>query len=117
MVNSLDFVKVTESAALAASRWMGRGERDAADGAAVEKMREALSEMEISGRIVIGEGERDEAPMLYIGEELGRGGVRDRYRRRSGRRHEPGRQRPAQFDRRHGALPSAAACCTRRTRT
>ncbi len=75
MVNSLDFVKVTESAALAASRWMGRGERDAADGAAVEKMREALGDMEIAGRIVIGEGERDEAPMLFIGEELGRGGV------------------------------------------
>ncbi len=75
MVNSLDFVKVTESAALAASRWMGRGERDAADGAAVERMRASLGEMEISGRIVIGEGERDEAPMLFIGEELGRGGV------------------------------------------
>ena len=75
MVNSLDFIKVTESAALAASRWMGRGERDAADGAAVEKMREALGEMEIAGRIVIGEGERDEAPMLFIGEELGLGGV------------------------------------------
>jgi fructose-1,6-bisphosphatase II len=74
-VHSLDFVKVTESAALAASRWMGRGERDAADGAAVEKMREALGEMEIAGRIVIGEGERDEAPMLYIGEEVGAGGV------------------------------------------
>jgi fructose-1,6-bisphosphatase II len=75
MISTLDFVKVTESAALAASRWMGRGERDAADGAAVEKMREALGEMEIAGRIVIGEGERDEAPMLFIGEELGRGGV------------------------------------------
>ncbi|HXF33742.1 MAG TPA: class II fructose-bisphosphatase [Candidatus Acidoferrales bacterium] len=73
-VDSLDFVKVTEAAALAASRWMGRGERDIADGAAVEKMREALNEMEISGRIVIGEGERDEAPMLFIGEELGLGG-------------------------------------------
>jgi fructose-1,6-bisphosphatase II len=73
-VHSLDFVKVTESAALAASRWMGRGEREAADGAAVEKMRETLGEMEITGRIVIGEGERDEAPMLYIGEEVGRGG-------------------------------------------
>src|SRR5580693_9017519 len=72
---SLDFVKVTENAALAASRWMGRGERDAADGAAVEKMRETLGEMEITGRIVIGEGERDEAPMLYIGEEVGMGGV------------------------------------------
>jgi fructose-1,6-bisphosphatase II len=73
-VNTLDFVKVTENAALAASRWMGRGERDTADGAAVERMREALNAMEISGRIVIGEGERDEAPMLYIGEEVGRGG-------------------------------------------
>jgi len=73
-LDSLDFVKVTEVAALAASRWMGRGERDIADGAAVEKMREALNEMEISGRIVIGEGERDEAPMLFIGEELGLGG-------------------------------------------
>ncbi len=74
MVRSLDFVTVTESAALAASRWMGRGERDAADGSAVEQMREALGQMEISGRIVIGEGERDEAPMLFIGEELGAGG-------------------------------------------
>ncbi len=73
-VDTLDFVKVTESAALAASRWMGRGERNIADGAAVEKMRDALNDMEIAGRIVIGEGERDEAPMLFIGEELGRGG-------------------------------------------
>jgi fructose-1,6-bisphosphatase II len=74
-IATLDFVKVTESAALAASRWMGRGERDTADGAAVEKMRESLGEMQISGRIVIGEGERDEAPMLYIGEEVGAGGI------------------------------------------
>jgi len=73
--DSLDFVRVTERAALAASRWMGRGERDIADGAAVEQMREALGEMEITGRVVIGEGERDEAPMLYIGEEVGRGGL------------------------------------------
>ena len=74
-IDSLDFIRVTEEAALAASRWMGRGERNIADGAAVEKMREALNEMDISGRIVIGEGERDEAPMLFIGEELGRGGM------------------------------------------
>lgn len=74
MINSLDFVKVTESAAIAASRWMGRGERNIADGVAVERMRERLNEMNITGRIVIGEGERDEAPMLYIGEQLGRGG-------------------------------------------
>ncbi len=74
-MDTLDFVKVTEAAALAASRWMGKGERDKADGAAVEKMRETLNDMEISGRIVIGEGERDEAPMLFIGEEVGRGGI------------------------------------------
>lgn len=74
-LNTLEFVKVTEAAALAASRWMGKGERDLADGAAVEKMREVLGGMDIRGRIVIGEGERDEAPMLFIGEELGRGGV------------------------------------------
>ena len=73
-INTLDFVKVTEAAALAASRWMGRGERDTADGAAVEAMRECLNDMDIAGRIVIGEGERDEAPMLFIGEEVGRGG-------------------------------------------
>ena len=74
-MNTLEFVKVTEAAALAASRWMGKGQRDLADGAAVEKMREVLNNMEIRGRIVIGEGERDEAPMLYIGEEVGKGGV------------------------------------------
>ena len=74
MKPSLDFVTITERAALAASHWMGRGERDIADGAAVEAMRAALGEMEISGRIVIGEGERDEAPMLFIGEEVGCGG-------------------------------------------
>ena len=73
-VDTLDFVKVTEAAALAASRWMGRGERNIADGAAVEQMRDALNDMAIAGRIVIGEGERDEAPMLFIGEELGLGG-------------------------------------------
>src|SRR6516162_3567122 len=61
-MDTLDFVKVTEAAALAASRWLGKGERDKADGAAVEKMREILNDMEIRGRIV-------------IGEEVGMGGV------------------------------------------
>lgn len=69
----LDFVKVTEAAALAAARLMGRGDNDGADAAAVEAMRSAMSELDIRGRIVIGEGERDEAPMLYIGEEVGAG--------------------------------------------
>jgi fructose-1,6-bisphosphatase class II len=65
---------VTEAAAFAAGKWVGRGEKKTADGAAVEAMREALNKLPISGRVVIGEGERDEAPMLYIGEELGLGG-------------------------------------------
>lgn len=70
----MEFVRVAEKAAIAASAWSGRGQKDLADQAAVEAMREAFNSMEFSGRIVIGEGERDEAPMLYIGEELGLGG-------------------------------------------
>jgi fructose-1,6-bisphosphatase II len=64
-------VAATEAGAIAAARLMGRGDRDAADHAAVEAMRRAMEEAEISGTIVIGEGERDEAPMLYIGEKVG----------------------------------------------
>jgi len=64
-------VAATEAGAIAAARLMGRGDRDAADHAAVEAMRRAMEESEISGTIVIGEGERDEAPMLYIGEKVG----------------------------------------------
>jgi fructose-1,6-bisphosphatase II / sedoheptulose-1,7-bisphosphatase len=71
----LELVRVTEAAALAASDWMGRGDKESADQAAVDAMRRALNELDISGRVVIGEGEIDEAPMLYIGEKLGRGGV------------------------------------------
>jgi fructose-1,6-bisphosphatase class II len=69
----LDFVRVTEAAALSSARWVGRGDRNAADQAACEGMRSTLNEMPFKGRIVIGEGERDEAPMLYIGEEVGNG--------------------------------------------
>ncbi len=72
---SLEIVRVTEAAAVAAGRCMGQGDNNGADQAATDAMREALNELDISGRIVIGEGERDEAPMLYIGEELGKGGV------------------------------------------
>ncbi len=68
---ALEAVRVTEAAALAASRWMGRGDEKAADQAAVDAMREALNGLEIQGTVVIGEGERDEAPMLYIGETVG----------------------------------------------
>lgn len=70
---ALEAVRVTEAAALAASKWMGRGDEKSADQAAVDAMREALNGLEIQGTVVIGEGERDEAPMLYIGEEVGHG--------------------------------------------
>jgi fructose-1,6-bisphosphatase II / sedoheptulose-1,7-bisphosphatase len=73
---ALDLVRVTEAAALAASRWMGRGNKIEADGAATEAMRRAFDAVEIDGTVVIGEGEMDEAPMLYIGEKVGRGGPR-----------------------------------------
>ncbi len=68
---ALEAARVTETAALAASRWMGRGDEKAADQAAVDAMRTALNGLDIDGTVVIGEGERDEAPMLYIGEEVG----------------------------------------------
>src|SRR5690606_28339542 len=70
----LDTVRVTEQAAIAASRVAGKGESDLVDQAGTDAMRKVLNELEINGEIVIGEGERDEAPMLYIGERLGRGG-------------------------------------------
>ena len=68
---ALELVRVTEAAALAASRWIGRGDKNAADGAAVEAMRKAFDTVAITGTVVIGEGEMDEAPMLYIGEKVG----------------------------------------------
>ena len=68
---ALEMVRVTEAAAIASARFMGRGDRHAADRAATEAMRVTFDEVEVAGRIVIGEGERDEAPMLYIGEEVG----------------------------------------------
>ena len=71
----LDAVRVTEIAAIAASTLVGRGDEKAADQAAVDAMRTALNSLAIDGEIVIGEGERDEAPMLYIGEKVGRGGA------------------------------------------
>ena len=70
----LEILRVAEVAAIAAADWNGRGDKVAADQAATTAMREAFNEIEFSGRIVIGEGERDEAPMLFIGEELGKGG-------------------------------------------
>ena len=66
-----DFIRVTEQAAIAAAHTMGLGDRHKSDRVAVEAMRHELDQLAIAGRIVIGEGERDEAPMLYIGEEVG----------------------------------------------
>jgi len=71
---ALELVRVTEAAALSASLLMGRGDEKAADQAAVDAMRNALNALHIDGTVVIGEGERDEAPMLYIGEKVGAGG-------------------------------------------
>jgi fructose-1,6-bisphosphatase, class II len=68
---SLELVRVTELAALAASPWMGRGDKNSADGAATEAMRSMFDTVSIRGTVVIGEGEMDEAPMLYIGEQVG----------------------------------------------
>lgn len=68
---ALEFVRITEAAALSCARWMGRGDEKAADQAAVDAMRKAFDSVHIDGTVVIGEGERDEAPMLYIGEKVG----------------------------------------------
>ncbi len=71
---ALELVRVTEAAAISASKWMGRGRKNEADGAAVTAMRRAFDTVAITGTVVIGEGEMDEAPMLYIGEKVGAGG-------------------------------------------
>jgi len=70
---ALEMVRVTESAALAAARWMGRGDKNGADGAAVDAMRSVLGTVSMDGVVIIGEGEKDEAPMLYNGERIGDG--------------------------------------------
>ena len=71
---AIEFSRATEAAALAAYKWLGRGEKDQADEAAVVAMRHIFNQIDIDGEIVIGEGEIDEAPMLFIGEQVGRGG-------------------------------------------
>ncbi len=70
---ALEFVRVTEAAAIAAAKWVGKGEAKAADGAAVDEMRSRFNQIDFSGRVVIGEGEKDEAPKLYTGEIVGKG--------------------------------------------
>jgi fructose-1,6-bisphosphatase II len=70
---AMELVRVTEAAALSAGRWMGRGDKEKADQAAVDAMRQALDGVDMDGVVVIGEGEKDQAPMLYIGERVGNG--------------------------------------------
>jgi fructose-1,6-bisphosphatase II len=70
---ALELVRVTEAAAMAAGRWVGRGDKNGADGAAVDAMRKMINSVSMSGVVVIGEGEKDEAPMLFNGEEVGDG--------------------------------------------
>ena len=70
---ALELVRVTEAAAMGAARWIGRGEKEAADQAAVDGMRAILDTVSMRGVVVIGEGEKDEAPMLYNGEQVGNG--------------------------------------------
>ena len=94
---ALELVRVTEAAALAASRWMGRGDKNGADGAAVDAMRIVLDSVPMDGIVVIGEGEKDEAPMLYNGEQVGDGSATaHRHRRRPHRRHHAHRPGPGQ---------------------
>ena len=71
---AMELARVTEAAALAAGRWLGKGDKNAADGAAVDAMRIILNSVSMEGVVVIGEGEKDEAPMLFNGEEIGAGG-------------------------------------------
>ena len=80
-------MRVTEAAAIAAFAQIGRGDEHAADQAAVEAMRAAFNALPIDGTVVIGEGERDEAPMLFIGEKVGQGGLAGGHRARSAGRH------------------------------
>lgn len=70
---ALEFVRVTEAAAIASARWFGKGDKNSADGAAVDAMRSRFNEVDFSGEVMIGEGDKDEAPLLFIGEKVGTG--------------------------------------------
>ena len=91
---ALELVRVTEAAAMASGRWVGRGDKEAADQAAVDAMRLMLDTVSMDGVVVIGEGEKDKAPMLFNGEHVGDGGAGGRRRRRPARGHAPDGERP-----------------------
>ena len=74
---AMELVRVTEAAALSAGRWMGKGNKEMVDQSAVDAMRHSLDSVDMSGVVVIGEGEKDEAPMLYTGEQIGNGSPPD----------------------------------------
>jgi fructose-1,6-bisphosphatase II len=88
---ALELVRVTEAAAIAGGHWVGFGDKNKADGAAVDAMRSFLHTVHFNGVVVIGEGEKDEAPMLFNGEQVGDGTPRVRCRRRPHRRNPPDR--------------------------
>ena len=97
---AMELVRTTEYAALACARWIGRGDKEGADGAAVDAMRMLLDTVSMDGVVVIGEGEKDEAPMLYNGEQIGDGSPpAGRHRGRPARGHRAVRQGPPQRDR------------------
>ena len=105
---------MTEAAALAAARWMGRGDKNGADGAAVDAMRHMLHSVSMNGIVIIGEGEKDEAPMLYNGEDVGDGTrLRVRHRGRPDRRHDAHVARSGQRAGGHRRERRAARCSTR----
>jgi len=119
---SLDFLRVTEAAAISAARTMGQGDRKYSDQVAVEAMREVMDSVPMRGRIVIGEGERDEAPMLFIGEEVGGGfGVGEELAHRVRRSILPSIRSKARTCARSARttrsrcwlLPNAGDCCMR----
>ena len=122
---SLDFLRVVEQAAIACAHTMGQGDRHRSDQVAVEAMRKEMDSLPIDGTIVIGEGERDEAPMLYIGEKVGIGAHKaptpppiPRSTSRSIRSRAPTCARSARPTRSPcSRRRSAAACCTRPTST
>ena len=115
---SLEIVRVTERAAVSAARLRGRGDEKAADQAAVDAMRRELNKLPIDGTVVIGEGERDEAPMLFIGEKVGnQDRPEGRHRGRSAGRHDAVRQEHAGRDRDHGDGGRRHACSMRPTST
>ena len=111
---AMELVRTTEAAALAASNWVGRGDKEGADGAAVDAMRLILGTVSMTGTVIIGEGEKDEAPMLYNGEVVGDGSpTARRHRGRPDRRHDAHVEGSRRRGRRDRRVRDRARCSTR----